>query len=105
MTKTLLALQPLARSAVRNAPSLARTNAATAISRSLHRQVKTASMLLQAAKRFPDYDLTRGRLVKSSARVLTQAEAQLWQVSLEQAEVLSIASEVEELWFAIDAVS
>jgi hypothetical protein len=105
MTKTLLALQPLARSAVRNAPSLARANAATAISRSLQRQVKTAWMLLQAAKRFPDYDLSRERFVKSSARVLTQAEAQLWQVRLEEAEVLSIASEVEGLWFAIDALS
>jgi hypothetical protein len=36
---------------------------------------------------------------------LRHAEAQLWQVGLEDREIVALASEVEELWFAIDALS
>jgi hypothetical protein len=86
-------------------PSCARKNAAAAIAGSLHRQVNTARMLLQTANRFPLYEAAHERFVKSSARVLRHAEAQMWGVGLEESDLVQIASEVEGLWFAIDALS
>lgn len=62
-------------------------------------------MLLQAANRFPLCESSHERFVKSSARVLRHAEAQMWGVGLEDGDLVQIASEVEGLWFAIDAMS
>jgi hypothetical protein len=61
--------------------------------------------LLRTANRFPLYDESHERFVKSSARVLRHAEAQLWKVELDQADLVELASNVEGLWFAIDALS
>jgi hypothetical protein len=86
-------------------PNQARKNAAAAIAGSLHRQVHTARMLLQTANRFPVYEASHERFVHSSARVLRHAESQVWGVRLEESDLVQIASEVEGLWFAIDALS
>jgi hypothetical protein len=83
----------------------ARKHAAAAISKSLHRQIQTGWMLLRTADRFPSYDESHARFVRSSARVLKHAEAQLWKVELDQADLVELASNVERLWFAIDALS
>lgn len=83
----------------------ARNHASTAIAKSLHRQIHAGWLLLQTAKRFPSYDESHTRFVKSSERVLKYAEAQLWQVELEDADLVEIVSEFEGLWFAIDALS
>jgi hypothetical protein len=61
-------------------------------------------MLLQTANRFPTYEGSHERLVKSSARVLRHAEEQLWQVELDQADLVQLASNVAGLWFSIDAL-
>jgi hypothetical protein len=102
-----LPLNPIAYSFVSTLvhPPFARRKAAEAIARSLQRQIDTAWMLLQAANRFPCYEGSHERFVKSSARVLRHAEAQMWQVELEQADLVQLASNVEGLWFAIDALS
>jgi hypothetical protein len=90
-----------------NIPDLSssRQHAAAAIARSLHRQIDTAWMLLRTADRFPTYEEPHERFVHSSARVLRHAEEQLWKVELEQADLLQLASNIEGLWFAIDAMS
>jgi|SRR5580698_4039281 hypothetical protein len=85
--------------------AIARKKAAAAIARSLNRQIYTARMLLQTANRFPTYETSHQRFVNSSARVLRHAESQLWRVELEQADLVQLASNVEGLWFAIDALS
>jgi hypothetical protein len=85
--------------------TFARKSAAAAIAESLHRQIDTAWMLLRTANRFPSYERSHERLVKSSARVLGRAEAQMWRVQLEPADLVQLASSVEGLWFAIDALS
>jgi hypothetical protein len=84
---------------------LAQRNASAAITISLQRQINTARMLLRTAKRFPEYEESHTRFVRSSARVLRHAESQLWQVGLQDKEMVQLASEVEGLWFAIDALS
>jgi hypothetical protein len=84
--------------------AVAREKAAVAIAISLHRQIHTAWMLLQTANRFPTYEGSHERFVKSSARVLSHAEKQLWQVELDQADLVQLTSNVAGLWFAIDAL-
>jgi hypothetical protein len=86
-------------------PASARKKAAAAIARSLNRQIDTAWMLLRTANRFPSYDGAHERFVKSSARVLNHAEDQMWRVEIDQADLVQLASSVEGLWFAIDAMS
>jgi hypothetical protein len=86
-------------------PALARRHAAVAIATSLHHQIHTGWLLLRTAGRFPAYDESHARFVKSSARVLRHAEGQLWQVGLGEKEIIQLASEIEGLWFAIDAMS
>ena len=83
----------------------ARKEAAAAIARSLHREVLTARKLLQTAGRFSVYEASHERFLRSAARVLTHAEQQLWRVGLEDSALVQLASEVEGLWFAIDALS
>lgn len=85
--------------------SAARKRAAAAIARSLHGQINTAWILLRTADRFPPYEVSHDRFVNSSARVLKHAEAQLWLVGLEEADLVQLATEVEGLWFAIDALT
>jgi len=85
--------------------TLARKKAAVAIAKSLHRQINTAWMLLQTANRFPTYEGSHERFVKSAARVPRHAEGQLWQVEIEPNDTVQLASNVEGLWFAIDALS
>jgi hypothetical protein len=84
---------------------MAQKNAAAAIASSLQRQINTARLLLRTAKRFPECEESHTRFVRSSARVLSHAESQLWQVGLGEKEIVELASEVEGLWFAIDALS
>jgi hypothetical protein len=86
-------------------PAIARKKAAAAIARSLNRQINTAWMLLRTANRFPTYDGSHERFVKSSARVLGHAESQMWKVELEPGDLVGLASNIERLWFAIDALS
>ena|SRR5579862_5595349 len=82
-----------------------RKSVAAAKAESLHCQIDTAWLLLRTAKRFPPYEGSHQRLVKASARVLRRAEAQMWRVELEPADLVQLASSVEGLWFAIDALS
>jgi hypothetical protein len=89
----------------RHNPTIVRRQASAAIAKSLHRQITTAWMLLQTANRFPTYEASHDRFVQSSARVLRHAESQLWLVDLEQGDLVQLASNVEGLWFAIDALS
>jgi hypothetical protein len=83
----------------------AREGAAAAIARSLHHQVDTARMPLQTADRFPTYEASHERFIHSAPRVLRVAEEQLWQVRLEDSVMVQLASELEGVWFAIDAHS
>ena len=92
-------------SPLRRDPFVARQHAAVAIANSLHHQIRTGWLLLHAARRFPEYDESHARFINSSARVLRHAEGQLWQVGLEEKELIQLASEIEGLWFAIDAMS
>jgi hypothetical protein len=90
---------------LRQDQTLTRKNAAAAIAKSLNRQITTAWLLLQTANRLPAYEHSHERFIHSSARVLSHAEAQLWMVQIEQADLVQLAASIERLWFAIDALS
>jgi hypothetical protein len=106
MAKALPPIPSLSLSAIsQQDPRIARKQAAAAITRSLNRQINTAWMLLRAANRFPNYESSHERFVHSSARVLRHAEEQMWRVEIEQDDLVQLASNVEGLWFAIDALT
>lgn len=106
MAKNISPRQPVSSVASwREDEAVARKHAAAAIARSLNHQINTAWMLLRTADRFPVYEEPHDRFVHSSARVLRHVESQLWMVDLDQADLVQLASSVEGLWFAIDALS
>lgn len=68
-------------------------------------QLDAAKVILSLVQNQIVFEHDRAKYIDFAARVVNAAETRLWKSALRPEEVLSISSQVERLWFAIDALT